>query len=195
MGGGVSKSKKAVAPNTGDPPILSPIDRLSDAQLEEFREAFNMFDKDGGGSIDAKELKDLMASVGQMPTDAELADMIAAADADGTGDIDFTEFAALMAHKMVDEKSEKAIYEAFKIFDTSGDGLISSHEMRKIMVNLGEKVHASDVNTVIAGVDTDGDGYINYNEFTKVILEQTSASKYNTPRSTPRDVTSDIVAK
>ena len=195
MGGGVSKSRKAVAPNNGEEVKLSPIDKLSDAQLEEFREAFNMFDKDGGGSIDAKELKDLMASVGQMPTDAELNDMISAADADGTGDIDFTEFAALMAHKMVDEKSEKAIKEAFKIFDTSGDGLISSAEMRKIMVNLGEKVHASDVDTVLAGVDTDGDGYINYTEFTQVILEQSSASKYNTPRSTPRDMASDILAK
>ena len=59
------------------------IDKLTDAQLDEFREAFNMFDKDGGGSIDAGELKDLMKSVGQEPSDAELRDMIAAADASG----------------------------------------------------------------------------------------------------------------
>ena len=41
--------------------------------------------QDGGGSIDSKELKDLMASVGQNPTDDELAEMIRIADADGTG--------------------------------------------------------------------------------------------------------------
>ena len=76
-----------------------------------------MFDKDGGGSIDAGELKELLASVGQMPTDAELAGMIAAVDADGTGDIDFTEFAALMAHKMQGENSEDSIAQAFQVFD------------------------------------------------------------------------------
>ena len=44
-----------------------------------------MCPQDGGGSIDSKELKDLMASVGQNPTDDELAEMIRIADADGTG--------------------------------------------------------------------------------------------------------------
>ena len=39
--------------------------------------------QDGGGSIDSKELKDLMASVGQNPTDDELQEMIRIADADG----------------------------------------------------------------------------------------------------------------
>lgn len=42
------------------------------AQLDEFREAFAAFDRDGGGSIDAAELKELMASVGQIPTDDEV---------------------------------------------------------------------------------------------------------------------------
>ena len=52
------------------------IDKLTEAQLDEFREAFASFDKDGGGSIDAAELKMLMASVGQMPTDDEVSEMI-----------------------------------------------------------------------------------------------------------------------
>ena len=100
MGSGNSTASKKVqvAPaGTMTGAKLSPVDRLSDAQLEEFQEAFNMFDKDGGGSIDAKELKELMASVGQAPSDAELAEMIAAADADGTGDIDFTELRLALA--------------------------------------------------------------------------------------------------
>jgi len=156
---------------------LSPVDKLSNVQLEEFFEAFTLFDKDGGGTIDASELKEVLASVGQMPTDAELADMISAVDADGTGDIDFTEFAALMAHKMqADEGGEKAMAAAFSIFDASGDGLISSGEMRKIMINLGEKVTAEDVEAVIRCVDTDGDGFINYKEFSRVILDKKSAN-------------------
>ena len=36
---------------------LSPVDKLSNVQLEEFFEAFTLFDKDGGGTIDASELK------------------------------------------------------------------------------------------------------------------------------------------
>eukprot|EP00966_Prymnesium_polylepis_P170045 3930913-Prymnesium_polylepis.1 len=102
---GAAKSKTKI--DTTSDSKASAVDKLTEAQLDEFREAFNSFDKDGGGSIDAKELKDLMASVGQNPTDEELQEMIAIADADGTGDIDFAEFVTLMAHKMADEKSEE----------------------------------------------------------------------------------------
>ena len=40
----------------------SPVDRLTPMQLEEFLEAFKQYDTDGGGSIDADELRALMAA-------------------------------------------------------------------------------------------------------------------------------------
>ena len=49
-------------------------------QLDEFRECFDAFDKDGGGSIDSTELKKLLSSVGTTPTDEEVEESIAAVD-------------------------------------------------------------------------------------------------------------------
>ena len=46
--------------------------RLTESQLEEFRETFNAFDKDMGGTIDGDELGDLMRTLGQEPTEMEL---------------------------------------------------------------------------------------------------------------------------
>ena len=43
--------------------------RLTESQLEEFRETFNAFDKDMGGTIDGDELGDLMRTLGQEPTE------------------------------------------------------------------------------------------------------------------------------
>lgn len=67
------------------------IDRLSDFQIEELQIAFRAYDTNGGGSIDASELKDLLHSVGNMATDDEVEEMIRIADADGSGEIDFYE--------------------------------------------------------------------------------------------------------
>ena len=44
----------------------------------------------------------VMRSLGQNPTEAELQDMINEVDADGNGTIDFPEFLTMMARKMKD---------------------------------------------------------------------------------------------
>ena len=41
-----------------------------------FKEAFSQFDKNGDGSISTKELSNVMRSLGQNPTEAELQDAI-----------------------------------------------------------------------------------------------------------------------
>ena len=69
---------------------------LTDEQIQEFREAFNLFDLDGGGSIDESELGTVMRSLGQNPPPEELQEMIAAVDTDGGGEIEFEEFCSLM---------------------------------------------------------------------------------------------------
>ena len=153
----------------GEPDV---IDKLTEAQLDEFREAFATFDHDGGGSIDAKELKLLMASVGQVPSDDELHEMIRIADADGSGSVDFCEFVTLMAHKMADVKSEGALKMSFSVFDATGDGYMDSEELRNLMINVGEPVTIDDVNTLIKEVDRNGDGKVDYEEFVKLIASE-----------------------
>ena len=60
------------------------------------REAFKLFDKDGNGTIELDELRQVMCSLGQTPTESELNQIIADADMDGDGTIDFDEFIEMM---------------------------------------------------------------------------------------------------
>ena len=53
---------------------------LTETQIEEFREAFNSFDADGGGSIDTGELEAVLKSLGQEATKSELDALIKIAD-------------------------------------------------------------------------------------------------------------------
>ena len=52
--------------------------------LIEYREAFQLFDKDAGGTISIKELKQVFEALGQSPTEAEVQEMISGVDKDGT---------------------------------------------------------------------------------------------------------------
>uniref|UniRef100_A0A8C3YL35 EF-hand domain-containing protein n=1 Tax=Catagonus wagneri TaxID=51154 RepID=A0A8C3YL35_9CETA len=51
-------------------------DQLTEEQIEEFKEAFSLFDNDGDGTIKRKELGTVMSSLRQNPTEAELQDRI-----------------------------------------------------------------------------------------------------------------------
>ena len=145
---------------------------ISEEKITEFKEAFNIFDKDKDGYITTKELGDIMKNLGQSPSEAELQDMINEVDIDGNGTIDFKEFIGIMARKMRDSDSEEELIEAFKIFDRDGNGLISADELLHVMVSLGENTNTEEIEELIKEADLDGDGFINYEEFVKLILNQ-----------------------
>ncbi|XP_065061493.1 neo-calmodulin-like [Rhopilema esculentum] len=144
---------------------------LNEEDIEEYREAFYLFDSDGNGSITTKELGHVMRSLGQSPTEADLQDMINEVDVDGNGTIDFPEFLNMMARNNIDTEGEEEIKEAFRVFDKDGNGHISAAELRHIMTNLGEKLTDEEVDEMIKEADIDGDGHINYEEFVKVMLK------------------------
>lgn len=56
---------------------------VDEDRLEEVQEAFELFDVDKDGMIDAEELKQAMKSLGMEPTKTELKEMISQIDKDG----------------------------------------------------------------------------------------------------------------
>jgi calmodulin len=175
---GLRASKMAM--RAGEKPKLSqrdsPVDRITEAQLQEFQDAFHMFDKDWSGTIEAHELKPLCEWVGQEASDDEVATMIRTADADGTGKIDFWEFVTLMAHKMGDPNPDITLQAAFQVFDTDGDGTISKEEIRKVMREMGENLLEEDMDDVLSGIDRNGDDLIRYDEFARVVTKEIKAA-------------------
>lgn len=67
----------------------TPVENLNEEQVRAFREVFDIFDKDKSGSISTSELGEVMRSLGQNPTDAELQDMVNEVDTDQSGSIEF----------------------------------------------------------------------------------------------------------
>jgi Ca2+-binding EF-hand superfamily protein len=70
-----------------------------------------------------------------------------------------------------DENAEEEMLEAFKVFDSDGDGNISADELRQIMANLGEKLTDEEIDEMVKEADTDGDGEINYQEFVRMMFK------------------------
>ena len=56
---------------------------FTEEQIEELREAFKIFDKDGDGTISVAEIKSIMTSRKENLTDEEIQKLMAKVDTDG----------------------------------------------------------------------------------------------------------------
>ena len=67
---------------------------------------------------------------------------------------------------------ETEFIESFKVFDRSGDGLISHSELKQTMLGLGIKVGNKEIAAMIEKADLDRDGNLNYSEFVNMMMKK-----------------------
>ncbi|KAA0155664.1 hypothetical protein FNF27_03921 [Cafeteria roenbergensis] len=146
---------------------------LSEEEIEEIREAFNLFDTDGSGTIDPKELKSAMQSLGFEAKNATIYQMIGDIDKDGSGAIDFDEFLDMMTAKMSDKDTREDIVKVFNLFDDDGSGRISLRNLKRVAKELGETMTDAELMEMIERADTDQDGEIDAEEFYAIMTKKT----------------------
>ena len=146
------------------------VETLSAEQIQEFRQAFDIMDRNGDGVITVDDLASVMRAIGQSPTHSELQDMIREVDADGNDTIDFTEFLALMSRQMRQSDIEDELREAFRVFDRDNDGFITAQELRTLLISLGLDSSTEVLRRMIGEADRNRDGKIDFSEFRALAL-------------------------
>ena len=73
----------------------------------ELREAFNVFDKDGNGTISEDELRQVMHNLGEKLTDEDIKAMMREADTDGDGEVNFEEFVQMMSFSFATDEWQR----------------------------------------------------------------------------------------
>jgi Ca2+-binding EF-hand superfamily protein len=146
------------------------VETLSAEQIQEFRQAFDIIDRNGDDVITVEDLAITMRAMGQSPNHGELQDMIREVDADGNDNIDFTEFLALMSRQMRQSDIEEELRQTFRVFDRDNKGFISAQELRTLLINLGLDSSAQVIRAMIAEGDRDRDGKISFADFKALAL-------------------------
>ncbi|BFZ11794.1 hypothetical protein BsWGS_14833 [Bradybaena similaris] len=153
--------------------------QLTEQDMKDLAATFKMFDKDGNGSIDQKELVSVLRCLGQNPTNSEVSDLIKSMDRSGNGKIEYREFVDCVNKKgmKTEEQEAEEVRAAFKIFDANGDGFITAAELRRIVTSMGERLTEEEADAMIKKADQNGDGRINYEEFAQIITRNNAKRK------------------
>mmetsp|Transcript_46728 Transcript_46728/g.138033 ORF Transcript_46728/g.138033 Transcript_46728/m.138033 type:complete len:164 (-) Transcript_46728:32-523(-) len=145
--------------------------QLSDEDLQEFKEIFNLVDTDKGGSIGTEELSRLMDTLGIRTTTEELKLMVSEIDENGNGEIDFDEFVQVMCRKVNTDYSADEVRKAFKVFSgTAQDGCIRVKDLENALQTYGrEKLSLEEAKNLIAQIET-VDGCFRYDDYVNMMM-------------------------
>ncbi|KAL6227351.1 hypothetical protein ACLB2K_001310 [Fragaria x ananassa] len=146
---------------------------LNQQKRQEIKEAFELFDTDGSGTIDAKELNVAMRALGFEMTEEQINQMIADVDKDGSGAIDFDEFAHMMTAKIGERDTKEELMKAFHVLDQDNNGKISTADIKKIAKELGETFTDREIQEMVEEADRDRDGEVSADEFIRMMKRTT----------------------
>ena len=121
-----------------------------------------MYDKNGDSKITIDEFGDVIKNLGLNPNFEQLSTLMGEIDLDGSGTVEFNEFAIWMSIKMSPEDRSLELENTFKIFDENGDHFITAIELKNVMKKLGQTLTDDEIDLMISEADTDGDKKVNF---------------------------------
>lgn len=178
----MSNPKKKIKESTPSPvtakafdptPYLNPKYNVSKQEIIEIKKAFDIFDTDGSGSIDPKELAEAFSEMGMNTNNKLIYQILAELDKDGSGVIDFEEFMKMAIVRTEFKPSKKELMKIFKIFDVSKKGRISQADLKKIADELGQEMTDEELRKMIKKADKDDDGLVNFEDFCLITFGKT----------------------
>jgi len=134
------------------------------AQIQEFKEAFNMIDHDRDGFINKEDLHDMLASLGKNPSDQYLDGMMSEAP----GPINFTMFLTMFGEKLNGTDPEDVIKNAFGCFDEDNSGFINEDRLRELLVTMGDRFTDEEVDEMYREAPIKNSNF-DYVEFTRIL--------------------------
>jgi|JI9StandDraft_1071089.scaffolds.fasta_scaffold67887_1 centrin-1 len=145
---------------------------LTEEQLLEVKEAFNVFDSEQSGGLDARELKAALSALNVRITKDEIRSIYADLGKDIREKVSQEEFFEIVTPRLPDRHTKDYIKMIFKYFDLDNNEKISIRNLKKIAQEIGETLSDEELKEILEEADKDGDGFIGFEDFYRIMKKR-----------------------
>nr|BAB69803.1 myosin light chain 2 [Decapterus maruadsi] len=157
------KAKRRQAAGEGSSNVFSMFEQ---SQIQEYKEAFTIIDQNRDGIISKDDLRDVLASMGQLNVkNEELEAMIKEA----SGPINFTVFLTMFGEKLKGADPEDVILSAFKVLDPEGTGSIKKEFLQELLTTQCDRFTPEEIKNMWSAFPPDVAGNVDYKNICYVI--------------------------
>jgi len=149
---------------------MSAMGNLTEFECQELKEAFALFDKDKGGTIEPAEFQEVLASLGCTATTDEIAELVGIKDAGAAGRVTFPDFLSQFQH-IDNEDLDNEAFEAWKLLSNGADE-IGAKQLADFMSKFSLTLSPEETKATLSFGDKDGDGKFGKDDFTGIYLEK-----------------------
>ncbi len=118
------------------------------------------------GMLTIQTLVSVLKTVGQIPTESDMIDLMREMDIDNSGTIDFYEFVHTISHNMYPSETNQEIRQAFHLFDQNQDGIITFDDL-KLTIEKYLKISINDfeLRQMIELANSNGQEHVSFDDF------------------------------
>lgn len=151
---------------------VTPRNGLSEDEVEELRQAFELFDTKGTGKINTRELKSAMESLGYDLRNPTIYELVVELDTPGTaerGGVDFNRLLDAINRRLGNKDTREGVRKIFEIFvDSPNTEIITLPALKKIAKEIGEQMSNDDIRELMERAASNG-SELSFDEFYEIM--------------------------
>ena len=144
--------------------------KLTEDEVKDCKEAFDLFDLDNSGTVDPKEVQAALNSLGrdQSPTIFRLLAGIEELGAE----IDFESFLGHVNDRLGNRESRDGVQRILDLFDAEGTGNITLKALTRVARELGESMTEEELAHALERISSLGKPELSFEDFYKVMTKK-----------------------
>lgn len=146
-------------------------DMVDQEQMEELKEAFQLFDTNHSGQIDSREFKAAMRALGFPVKKVDVIRHFKEIPKDVSDSLNFEEFVRIVGNMMPKRDSKDEVFKVFQMFDEDNTGKISFKNLKKISAEVGENLSDEEIKEMIDEAERANikQGLVDFEDFYRVM--------------------------